>query len=72
MMRRCEMKTALAPAQGNPRQQKRAERTVPEEGLKHKVSEAKALRESAKLLDKQIERQQQLFYAGPKLKIGAS
>ena len=55
---------ALAPAQGNPRQQKRAQRTEPERGIQHKVAEAKRLRERGKLLDKEIKRQRHLWERG--------
>jgi hypothetical protein len=55
---RCGERAALALAQGNnrgPRQSKREDRdpSLPA-GLQHKVSEAKELREKAKLIDKKI------------------
>ena len=39
--RLCVERKAFAPAQGNPRQLKRAQRTEPEKGIQHKVTEAK-------------------------------
>ena len=54
----CRRRQALGPAQGNrspPRQLKRGEREEQRVvGIRHKVSEAKELREKAKLIDKRI------------------
>ena len=62
--RLCAERKALAPAQGNPRQQKRVQRTEPEKGIQHKVAEAKQLREKGKFLDKEIKRQTDLWECG--------
>ena len=64
MRKLCAERKALPPAQGPPRQQKRAQRTEPEKGIQHKTSEPKGLREWAKRLDKEIEWQASLWAAG--------
>ncbi len=61
-------RTALASTQGRPRKvsHPRAEREPTERpGLHHTTSEAKSLREAAKLLDKRIRRQEDLWRTRP-------
>ena len=58
---------ARAPAPGNntdPRQLPRSSRTGPEDGLHHATSQAKYLREAAKMLDKKIMYEEQRWQQG--------
>ena len=57
---------ASSTAQGNtePRQLPRRERSGPEDGLHHRLSEAKRLREVAKSLSKRVEREQARWEIG--------
>ena len=63
----CERRRALAPAQGNkadPRQLPRSSRTGPEDGLHHVTSQAKQLREAAKMFDTKIMYEEQRWQQG--------
>ena len=62
--RLCADRKARAPAQVNPCQNRRVQRTEPERGIQHKAAEAKRLRERGKLLDKEIKRQRHLWERG--------